>query len=256
MSSDKPWDPALYDGAHSFVWKAGADVIALLAPKPGERILDLGCGTGHLTQRIAESGASVVGIDRSPDMIAEARRAYPALRFEEGDAADLRVAEPYDAVFSNAALHWMIRPVPVAAAVYAALKPGGRFVFELGGRGNMSAVHGALSDAIRGTGREPIAESSLLYFPSLGEYATLLEMQGFRVTYAVHFDRPTRLEGGPHGLRQWIAMFADRFLAVVPEGEREAVLRVVEDALRPKLHRDGAWHADYVRLRAAATRPL
>jgi trans-aconitate methyltransferase len=250
----KPWDPALYDGAHSFVWKAGADLLTLLAARPGERVLDLGCGTGHLTRQIAESGAAVVGVDSSAAMIEEARRAYPQLRFELGDAMGLRVLEPFDAVFSNAALHWMTRPADVAASVRDALKPGGRFVFEMGGHGNMAAVYGALERAIVRAGLAPVPLSAFLYFPTLGAQASLLEAHGFRVTYAAHFDRPTRLEGGDSGLTQWIAMFGDRFLAAVPAAVRQAVVREVEAELRPQLYRDGAWHADYVRLRAAATR--
>jgi trans-aconitate methyltransferase len=253
-AAGKPWDPALYDGAHSFVWKAGADLVVLLDPRPGERVLDLGCGTGHLTQQIAASGASVTGMDSSPAMIEQARRAYPDIPFEIGDGMAFRVPDPVDAVFSNAALHWMIRPAAVAASVRDALRPGGRFVFEMGGHGNMAAVYGALAEAVSAAGHTPIDTGDLWYFPSLGAQASVLEAHGFRVTWAAHFDRPTRLAGGESGLRQWIAMFADRVLAVVPEEGREAVLREVELRLRPRLHRDGAWHADYVRLRVAATR--
>src|SRR5262245_40311511 len=101
------WNPALYDGKHSFVWQFGADLLAALAPQPGERILDLGCGTGHLTAQVAAAGAAVVGLDRSEPMIVQARRSYPGLRFELGDARDFTAAEPLDAVFSNAALHWI-----------------------------------------------------------------------------------------------------------------------------------------------------
>jgi trans-aconitate methyltransferase len=250
--SEKPWDPGLYDGRHSFVWKAAADLIGLLAPRRGETILDLGCGTGHLTRAIADAGAVVWGLDHSTPMIEEARRTYPDLRFEIADGHDFHLGTPFDAVFSNAALHWMRCPDAVIACVHEALRPGGRFVMEMGGKGNVGAVHGALEAAIRRRGHEPLAESDLLYFPSVGEYATRLEARGFRVTHALHFDRPTRLEGGDAGLRNWIAMFADRFLARAPEGDREAVLQDAEAHLRPTLHHDGAWWADYRRLRVVA----
>ncbi len=252
---DKSWDSRLYDSKHSFVWKAAQDLVRLLGPKPGERILDLGCGTGHLTQEIASSGAAVVGIDTSEAMLEKARRNYPALRFEQADATEIQFAEPFDAVFSNAALHWIRPPETVARRVHAALRPGGRFVAELGGKGNVRTVHTALQQAIRESGHTPLEESSLLYFPSLGEYASLLEDAGFRVTDAHHFDRPTRMPEGDAELGNWILGFADRFLAVVPEPEREGVVRKVEARLRPVLHHDGAWHVDYVRLRFRAEKP-
>jgi trans-aconitate methyltransferase len=251
----KPWDPRLYEGKHSFVWKAAQDLLGLLAPRAGERILDLGCGTGQLANEIAAAGAEVWGIDNSPAMIEQARRNYPQIHFDIGDGAELEVDAPFDAVFSNAALHWMPRATDVAARVRDALKPGARFVAELGGKGNVHGIHSALARAIRAAGHPAVSESSLLYFPSLGEYARVLESSGFRVTYAVHFDRPTRLEGGEEGLRHWIAMFADWSIRVVPEDTREEVLRTVETQLRPQLYHGGAWHADYVRLRVVAVRP-
>lgn len=249
---DKPWDPGLYEDHHSFVWKAALDVVKLLEPRAGERVLDLGCGTGQLTSEIAAAGASVLGIDHSPDMIAKARANYPTLRFEEADASDYHPAERFDAVFSNAALHWVGKARATAACIHEALREGGRFVAEFGGKGNVGAIHGALHDAIQAAGYRPIEETSLLYFPSIGEYAGVLEDAGLPVTYAILFDRPTRLSAGEAGVRTWITMFADRFLAVVPEADREAVLRTVEDRLRPTLYRDGAWHADYRRLRVVA----
>jgi trans-aconitate methyltransferase len=252
---DKAWDGRLYDSKHSFVWKAARDLVTLLDPKPGERILDLGCGTGHLTQQIASSGATVLGIDVSEAMLDEARRSYPALIFEKADAAAFETPAPFDAVFSNAALHWIRPPEAVARRVHAALRPGGRFVAELGGEGNVRTVHGALEQAIREAGHEPLDESALLYFPSLGSYASVLEAAGFRVTHAFHFDRPTRLPEGDGELRNWIRGFADRFLAVVPEPEREGVLGTVEERVRGRLSHDGAWHIDYVRLRVRAEKP-
>jgi trans-aconitate methyltransferase len=256
MAGEKPWDPELYEGQHSFVWKAAHDLLTLLGPRPGERILDLGCGTGQLTHEIAASGALVWGIDKSAAMIATARRHYPEIRFEEMDAAELRLDRRFHAVFSNAALHWMTRAADVATSVHEVLAVGGRFVAEMGGKGNVGAIYDALAEAIRGAGHTPVPQDSLLYFPSLGEHASLLERAGLRVAYATHFDRPTRLEGGEAGMRNWIAMFADRFLGVVPEAERDAVLGEVERRLRPHLYRDGAWHADYVRLRIVAVREL
>jgi trans-aconitate 2-methyltransferase len=131
------WDPGLYDDKHAFVWRHGASLIELLAPQPEERILDLGCGTGHLTARIAEAGAAAVGLDHSAEMLTQARQAYPKLHFVEGDARQFAFPEPFDAVFSNAALHWIREPEAVLCSVRKALKHGGRFVAEFGGRDNV-----------------------------------------------------------------------------------------------------------------------
>lgn len=253
-SANKQWDTTLYDGKHSFVWKYAAGVIELLAPEAGERILDLGCGTGHLTKKIASVGADVTGLDHSRAMIEEARKLYPDIRFEIADGTDFHFDEPFDAVFSNAALHWMRKPASVIRSVWDALKPGGRFVAEMGGKGNLESVHAAINNAVAARGMEPLEESSLLFFPSIGEYATLLERQGFRVTYAMHFDRPTPLDEGDRGLRNWIAMFGDKFINVAPSELHEEIILEVEDRLKPTLYREGTWFADYRRLRFSAVK--
>lgn len=246
-----PWDAGLYDDRHSFVWKHGASVVELLAPRPGERILDLGCGTGHLTARIAEAGARVVGIDSSAEMIAEARRGYPGLRFEVADARDFALDEPFDAVFSNAVLHWVKPPERAVACIRRTLAPGGRFVAELGGRGNVAAIIAALESA--GCAMGVAGWEHPWYYPSIAEYAALLESDGLEVTHAVLFDRLTPLEGDD-GLKNWVTMFARDLVERVPPNAREAFFRRVEDAARGSLRRDGAWFADYRRLRVVARR--
>jgi trans-aconitate methyltransferase len=244
------WNAELYDGKHSFVWKFGASLIELLAPRPGERILDLGCGTGHLTAQLAAAGADVVGLDAAPSMIEQASQAYPNLSFEIVDARAFCFAEPFDAVFSNAALHWVKEPSPVLDCVYRVLKPGGRFAAEFGGRENITAIVAALDKVCRTTG---IAFELPWYFPSIGEYVALLERAGLEVTFATLFDRSTPLEGEA-GMRDWFAMFLSDLLSRVPPERRHAFLELIERELRPELYRDGAWHADYRRLRVAARR--
>jgi len=246
------WDARLYEDKHSFVWRYGTDLIELLAPQRGERILDLGCGTGQLTAAIAASGAEVVGLDLSPAMIERARKNYPELQFVRADATNFAFADPFDAVFSNAALHWMTRPAEVAASVWRALKPGGRFVAEFGGKGNVQAIHGALSSVLAVAGYAAADALRRRYFPSIGEYAALLEQEGFTVTYAALFERLTPLEGGEAGMRNWIVMFASDFLEGVPAEARADVIGQVEDRLRPEWHRDGVWVADYKRIRVVA----
>ena len=179
-SSEKRWDPALYDSKHSFVWKYGQELIELLASQAGERILDLGCGTGHLTSQLALAGASVTGLDVSQSMIEQARKNYTDLEFVKADAADFAFAEPFDAVFSNAALHWVKRAENVVVCLARALKPGGRFVAEFGGKGNIQAIHTALLRALDDFGLANKAGWNPWYYPSVGEYASLLERHGLR----------------------------------------------------------------------------
>jgi SAM-dependent methyltransferase len=253
------WNPRLYDDRHAFVWKHGASLVELLAPRPGERILDLGCGTGHLTAQIAEAGAEVVGIDASAAMVDEARRQFagrPRLRFEIADARTFADAAElageigrFDAVFSNAVLHW-VRPAEDAVRnVRRALRRGGRFVAEFGGRGNCARVIAALRSALSefaGADRLPP-----WYYPSVAEYSALLEREGLETVTALLFERPTKLEGSL-GLRDWARMFAAEAVAAVPEAERERFFTQVEAVAGPDLLRDDAWFADYRRLRIVA----
>ena len=250
--SEKRWDASAYDNKHSFVWKYGREVLELLSPREGERILDLGCGTGHLTSQIAAIGAAVIGLDKSLAMIERARTLYPDLRFEAADATSFHFDESFDAVFSNAAIHWMKDQDGVADSIWRALKPGGRFVAEFGGKGNIQKVRSALREALDAGGFTWDREATRRYYASIGEYAELLESHGFRVTYATHFERPTKLDGGESGLQKWLEVFADNELAGVPGGEREIVIRAVEQRLKSDLFRDGNWFLDYKRLRIVA----
>jgi trans-aconitate methyltransferase len=249
------WDPDLYEKGHSFVWKYGEELITVLAPKPGERILDIGCGTGQLTAQIASFGAEVAGIDSSPDMISQARAHYPGLHFDVADAQHFNCTEPYDAVFSNAALHWMKNAEGVATTIEKVLKPGGRFVAELGGKGNIRSILAAGAAAFREvTGSAPDATLNPYYFPSVGEYSSLLEKHQLEVTYAELFDRPTPLEGGPGGFRDWVEMFLNGVLQAIPVESRAGFVDRLESRLYPQLFHDGRWVLDYRRLRITAVK--
>ena len=245
------WNPKLYESSHSYVWQLAADVLALLAPRAGERILDLGCGPGQLTSRIAESGATVVGMDASAGMVEQARANYPDLAFRVGDAREFTVDAPFDAVFSNAVLHWVIEAEAAVRRIAAVLRPGGRFVAEFGGKGNIARVLAELRPILAEHGyplRLP------WFFPSIGEYAAILERNGLEVRSAALVDRPTPLNEGENGLRGWIEVFGQPLLAEIPAVERPAVLAELETRLRPTLFRDGAWSIDYRRLRVRAER--
>jgi len=245
------WNAKLYDDKHSFVWKHGESLLALLDVKPGERIVDLGCGTGHLTAQIAAAGAEVVGLDSSAEMVDEARRLYPQIRFEVADARTFQLDQPCDAVFSNAVLHWVKQPEQVAARLAVALKPDGRFVAELGGHGNTRAIMAALRRQIEAFAIE--GYEFPWYYPGIAEYSSVLAQHGLEVTFATLFDRPTPLEGDD-GLRKWLEMFASSLISRVNHEDRAAFLAAVEQELRPALYRDNTWVADYRRLRVIAVK--
>ena len=248
------WDSAAYDGSHAFVYEYGTDVLELLDPHPGERILDLGCGTGHLTDRIAETGAEVVGIDQSTEMIETARETYPTRDFRRADARDFGVEQPFDAVFSNAVLHWIDDQDAVLDSVADALRPGGRFVAELGGSGNVAAIVDAVRAELDARGYEP--PSAPWYFPTVGEHATTLEAHGFEVRYARLFDRPTELDDGEDGMANWLGMFGDSLFTTLSAEQQQSVIEAVEERLRPELFdaETETWTADYRRLRFVAVR--
>ena len=248
------WDSRLYDESFRIITQLGAGVVELLAPRPGERIVDVGCGTGALTAQIAAAGAEIVGIDASEAMIDRARELYPQLRFEVAKGEEFTLEYPVDAVFSSAALHWMSPPEAVAASVARALKPGGRFVAEMGGRGNIATVVGAIYRALAEEGIPRERVRNPWYFPSIGEYASLLERAGFEVVLMQLFDRPTPLDDCPNGIADWLRMFGGDFLAAVPATRREHFQERVNELTRPLLEREGRWVADYRRLRFMAVK--
>jgi trans-aconitate methyltransferase len=228
-----------------------AGLLELLEAKAGERILDLGCGTGHLTEQIAASGAEVVGVDRSSDMIRQAKEEYPALQFEVMDAREIAFAELFDAVFSNATLHWIKEPEKVIARIAAVLRPRGRFVAEFGGKGNVGALMTAVEQAWRKVGVSGPTPDPW-YYPSIAEYAGLLEKHRLEVTYAILFDRPTPLEDGERGLRNWLKMFGGSFLGQLSADQSETTVAAIEQEARSALWRDSQWVMDYRRLRIIA----
>lgn len=243
------WDSALYDDRHSFVWKKGADLVDLLDPKPGESVLDLGCGTGHLTAQIAERGAKVIGLDSSASMIAQARQNYPRLKFVLNDAKAFQFEEQFDAVFSNAVLHWIPDAGQVIDCVARALKPDGRFVLEMGAKGNVQRIHSTIETVLRETGHEP---RNPWYYPSAAAYSTLLEARGFEISALWTFERWTKLDHPERGLREWIEMFCGIVFEPVPPQQRSKLMDEIQSRLRPELFRDNAWWADYRRLRVIA----
>nr|WP_263323531.1 class I SAM-dependent methyltransferase [Neobacillus sp. Marseille-Q6967] len=239
------WNASLYDLKHSFVSKFGNDLVDLLAPKKGEKILDLGCGTGDLANKLSELEVIVLGIDKSENMVHQAQKKYPKLSFMVSDAINLDFEEEFDAVFSNATLHWVKPPNKALDGIYRSLKHGGRFVAEFGGKGNVQTITDEITHQLKNYQQTP---QFPWYYPSIGEYTTLMEQAGFRVTFAHHYDRPTPLEGD-NGLRNWIEMFALGMFEGISENIKEQVLSKVENNLKPLLIKDGIWMADYKRIR-------
>jgi trans-aconitate methyltransferase len=244
------WDADRYQRQFGFVSELAGDLVELLDPGPGEVVLDLGCGTGELAAEIAATGARVLALDSDPAMVAAARRRLGHDRVLLADGHAFTLAEPVDAVFSNAALHWMPRPAEVIGRVRAAVRPGGRFVAELGGAGNIDAILEALGTAMTEAGLP--APACPWYFPTPAQYATLLEAGGFRVARLEHFPRPTPLAGGDGGLADWLAMFGGRLTAAVPPSRLPEVVARTEELAAPRLRRDHGWVADYWRLRFVA----
>jgi trans-aconitate methyltransferase len=252
VAADKSWDAELYEAKHNFVWKFGSDVVDLLDPKPGERILDLGCGTGHLTETIAKRGAEVVGVDSSAAMIGQARQNYPKIRFVLRNASDMEFQEEFDGVFSNAALHWMTAAETVATNIARALKQGGRLAAEFGGKGNIERISGVIHSVLSRYYDGPLPDSRT-FFPSIAEYGKFLEVAGLELRFAHLFDRPTLLEGSS-GMEDWIHQFKWYYFEPLPAEKRRRALAQVVEELRPHLWVDDHWTADYRRLRILAVK--
>jgi trans-aconitate methyltransferase len=247
MATAQSWDPEGYARHARFVSDLGQPVLELLAPRPGEHILDLGCGDGALTQKLAALGCRVVGVDASAEQVAAARALGLDARVADGEA--LSFGPEFDAVFSNAALHWMRDADAVLAGVARALKPGGRFVAECGGFGCGDTIQRALVDALDARGYDGRAQSPW-YFPTVEDYGARLRAAGFAIDSIALFPRPTPLPGDILG---WLDTFAACFTRVLPAAERPGYLDEVRARIQPRLcDAEGRWTADYVRLRFAA----
>ena len=249
MGHRQTWDPERYARNARFVAELGAPVVDLLAPRAGERILDLGCGDGVLTAKLTSMGCAVIGVDASAPQIDAARRLGLDVRVMNGEA--LEFDSEFDAVFSNAALHWMRNPAKVIAGVHRALRPHGRFIGEFGGHGCVAKIKKALIEALDRRGINGEAANPW-FFPTVEDYSQQLTSGGFVVNYIALIPRPTSLPGD---VTDWLETFAESFTTALPPAERPSYIAEVQEALRPELcDAEGKWTADYIRLRFAANK--
>ncbi len=250
---DKEWNSNLYDNKHSYVFKYGEGLLDLLKPAAGEKILDLGCGTGHLTKLIADSGADVIGIDNSEEMIEQAQKNYPSIQFEKMNATDFSFNNKFDAVFTNAVLHWIPEKEKVINCVSNSLRDGGRFVAEFGGKNNVNNVVKAIHKNLRSSGYEQNISRLNWYFPSIGEYTALLEQFGLMVKFASHFDRDTFLDDGLN-ITDWLDMFGKEFFDGMNLSEKLKIHKSIAEELKSTNFREGKWFVDYKRIRILAVK--
>lgn len=248
------WKPELYNEKHSFVYGYGENLIKVLDPKPTERILDLGCGSGQLTSKINELAKETIGIDKSQEMIYDAKSKFENIRFQVGDAENFDFKEKFDSIFSNATLHWVKNQKKAIKCMFENLNPNGKIVVEFGGKGNVQTIVNQLRNSLRQRGYLTQSELDLWYFPSIGEYSTELESIGFRVLLAEHYDRPTELADEKSGIKDWISMFAENFFKNVSPEDIEEIKNEVQEKVKDKCLIKGKWFADYKRIRIVAVK--
>lgn len=247
------WDAKGYTAGFSFVHQYGEGVMELIEAAPGSHVVDLGCGNGALSEKLAARGYRVTAIDASPDMLERARALHPDLPFVQADATDFTLDEPADVIFSNAVFHWIDgekQPL-LAQSIARNLKTGGQLICEFGGYGCAERVHSALERAFAARG---LAYPRVFYFPTIAQYAPILESAGLRVTWAALFDRPTPQQG-ENGLENWIRMFVKTPFEGVPADVQDAIIAEAVSSLRGELQQaDGTWIVDYVRIRIKAVK--
>lgn len=247
------WDAAEYKENFSFVPTYGEAVIGLITKQPGSRVIDLGCGNGSLTAHLADRGYLATGIDDSEEMLRLAQKEHPSLPFIRGNAVRFRLDEKADVIFSNAVFHWIDEKEQQAmlSNLYGNLRPGGELVCEFGGSGCAEAVHGVLEQCFSERG---LKYRRVFYFPTIGQYAPMLEEAGFKIEYAALFDRPTP-QNGADGLASWIRMFVKKPFEGMDMAQKEEIISDAVARLRNRLYQNGCWIVDYVRIQFRAVRP-
>ena len=245
------WDSNAYDDKHSFVAEYGKAMLDLVNRAKGQRILDLGCGTGVLTNELAKQGATVIGTDLSPDMIKTAQSNYPHLRFQVADATQLPFDNEFDTVFSNAVFHWIPNQKQLLHSIQRALKVNGMLVCEFGAKNNIAQIQTAFEQV---TGKRGYCYTSPFFFPAEAEYRLLLEQAGFAVMHCIEYDRPTPLADGEKGLHNWLCQFFVGDLQTFSEEEKSEILRETAELCRSSIWKSQQWVADYRRIQVVAVK--
>lgn len=251
VNPSSQWDPADYASVGAFVPAHGAFILQSLGVQPGERILDVGCGDGSLTVQLQEAGAQVVGLDASEALVAHARSRN--LEVWHGDVLSMQFADEFDAIFSNAVLHWVLDGQGAARAMFRALRPGGRIALEFGGFGNIAAIRVALRVALGEAGYTTLPQDQ--FYPTARQYSAILLAAGFQNVTCEIVPRPTPLLAG---LESWLRTFRGGLMNVLGIGveTRDRVFARTAELLAPSLlDPEGQWWADYVRIRAWAVKP-
>lgn len=246
------WNASIYDNSFKFVSEYGKELIELLRPQKGELILDLGCGTGDLTNQIALYGAQPIGLDQSETMLQRAKQKYNNLEFHQADATDFNFDAFFDAVFSNSVLHWIPEQDKVITNIHKALKKNGRFIAEMGAKGNVRKIIESIQNAIQAANFKNVPLEEVFYFPSLGQYASLLEKNGFAVEAAFMFERPTSIENGKADFKDWVNIFGVLFFQHVPISKKPEIVDQAISKMLKELEKNERYYADYVRLRIVA----
>ena len=250
------WDTKLYNEKYSFVYDYGKSLIKLLDPKKNDRILDLGCGSGQLTFKINELSKETIGIDKSVEMIADAKLRYEKVDFQVCDAENFRFKNKFDSIFSNATLHWIKNYKNVIKCMYDNLKFNGKIVLEFGGKNNVKTIINQLRKSLKKRGYLKQSNIELWYFPSVEEYSKELESFGFKVVLAESFDRKTELVNQQNGIKDWISMFANSFFTDVNLTHIEEIKSEVQENIKAKCFINGKWFADYKRIRFVAIKNI
>lgn len=245
------WNPDLYKEGHSFVFKYGEALTELLAPNKNDNILDIGCGTGELTYKISKLVKSITGIDSSSKMLESARKNYPEINFEVVNALEMKFENEFDKVFSNAVFHWIFDQETFLKKIYNSLKINGKLVAEMGGKDNAEIILSNLKTSLISRGYQANADKKVTFFPSVGEYTSLLEKAGFTIRYVLYFDRDTELNG-EDGIKNFLTMFYAQYFENIDEKDKNTILEEVQNKCRKKLYKNNKWYADYKRLRFIA----
>ncbi|WPC43852.1 class I SAM-dependent methyltransferase [Clostridium sp. JS66] len=245
------WNSNLYDNKHSFVAEYGKSMIDLVNVGKDQKILDLGCGTGILTNELAKEGATVIGIDSSTDMVKKAKLNYPNLNFQVADATNLDFENYFDTVFSNAVFHWIPNQEKLLNSIYNSLKDNGKLICEFGAKNNVYKIQTAFEIALKQHGYSYCSE---FFFPSKEEYKILLEEAGFEIEDIIEYDRPTPLADGEKGLRNWSCQFFANHISNVSYKEREQILFETEKICKDSLWKENQWIADYRRIKIIAVK--